>query len=214
MDQNERISAEFLITGKHDYKESSLIVNGFSPDFGRVDFVQKGGRRLGKKEFSAVDLFNVYEVAFIFRETGLLNISSSVMIEEFSNIAQDYSAFEFAARLLKFINSNCQFNIPQPGTFNCLYNILSLLAASSASDKNNLLFEVVFKLTFLYENGLLPDSLDSDEKVSNKKYKKVIEIIQSGESGFQQMPQVSEDGWRALLNWVNALSSFHQLKDF
>ena len=40
-----------LILRHTPFQESSLIVSGISPDAGRLDFLLKGARGLGKKKF-------------------------------------------------------------------------------------------------------------------------------------------------------------------
>ena len=41
----------YIILRKIPYQESSLIVSGLSPDFGRLDFLLKGARGTGAKKF-------------------------------------------------------------------------------------------------------------------------------------------------------------------
>ena len=207
----EKLTSELIVTGKQNYGESSLIVNALSPDFGKLDFIIRGARKQGVKHYGCIDICSLYEFSFKFREAGLIPVYSYELAADFSGIGANYELFAAVGGLLNFVNGNCQPMIPQPGTFACLGNIL-LRAAAGCGRSEFLMFEVTLMLTFLYENGFLPDALDADEEVSNRKYMKIIEIIQSGESRFENMVRINAAGWEALRQWANSLLTYHGLK--
>lgn len=222
INNSEKIVTSCLILNRRDYSENSLIFSALTADYGKLDFIKKGAKKINKKSHeSAIDILNVYEVSFIMRDEGLIPSASFEIADSHQTIGLNYKAFEFCSSLAKFISSNSEAFIPLPGTFNCFSNILSFL--QHVLEQNLMDQEIVenqlitalnatFKLTFLYENGLLPESLDNNEQKSDNKYRKLLEIIQAGENGFAKFPKVSSNGWLQLSNWAENLCQFNNLK--
>ncbi len=218
---SEKVNANCLILNRKDYGENSLIFSAVSADFGKLDFIKKGAKKITKKSYeSAIDLLNVYEVSFVLRDEGLIPSASFELISNNQGIGMNYKAFEFCSSIAKFITHNTDLYIPQPGTFSCFSNILQFL--STVIEQNLMTKEVIenqlitalnvtFKLTFLYENGLLPDFLDHDERKSDLKYRRLLEIIQAGENNFSQFPKISSNNWSQLSNWVDSMCVYNKL---
>ncbi|UDQ97034.1 DNA repair protein RecO [Lentisphaerota bacterium WC36G] len=221
-DNNEQASANCVILSRHDYGDDSLIFNAFSADYGKLDFIKKGAKKVNKKRHSStIDLFNVYEVSFKLRDEGLIANASFELIDTFQGVAKNYRAFEFCSQIAKFISLNTDIYIPLPGTFNCFTNILNYL--QNVIETQSLPIEIIenqliialnatFKLTFLYENGLLPDYLDTNEEKSDKKYRQLLEVIQAGENGFIKFPKIKTSGWKQLNSWSENLCNYNNLK--
>ena len=219
---SEKIVTSCLILNRRDYSESSLIFSAITADYGKLDFIKKGAKKINKKSHeSAIDILNVYEVSFIMRDEGLIPSASFELVNSNQAIGLNYKAFEFCSSLAEFINLNTEAFIPLPGTFNCFSNILSFLQhiieqqlMTQEIIENQLItaLNATFKLTFLYENGLLPEFLDNNEQKSDNKYRKLLEIIQAGENSFKQFPKINSNGWLQLSNWADNLCQFNNLK--
>ena len=54
----------YMILRKTPFRDSSLVVAGISADYGRLDFVLKGARAIGKKQFPTADVFREYLLEF------------------------------------------------------------------------------------------------------------------------------------------------------
>ena len=59
----------YIILRKIPFQDSSLIVSGLSPEFGRLDFLLRGARGTGAKKFPYAELFR--ELAIEFRPPKL-----------------------------------------------------------------------------------------------------------------------------------------------
>ena len=58
------ISTEMIVLTKQPYRETSLLLNGFSPDFGKTSLVAQGAMKLSNKSFPEADLFRELSVEF------------------------------------------------------------------------------------------------------------------------------------------------------
>ena len=54
----------YMILRKTPFRDTSLVVAGISTDHGRLDFVLKGARAIGKKQFPTADVFREYLLEF------------------------------------------------------------------------------------------------------------------------------------------------------
>ena len=61
---------DYIILRKIPFQESSLVVSGISPDYGRLDFLLKGARSAGGKKFPYAGLFRELQVEFQDNRSG------------------------------------------------------------------------------------------------------------------------------------------------
>ena len=54
----------YMILRKTPFRDTSLVVAGISEDHGRLDFVLKGARAIGKKQFPTADVFREFQIEF------------------------------------------------------------------------------------------------------------------------------------------------------
>ena len=54
----------YLILRKTPFRDTSLVVAGISAEHGRLDFVLKGARAIGKKQFPTADVFREFLLEF------------------------------------------------------------------------------------------------------------------------------------------------------
>jgi len=54
----------YMILRKTPFRDTSLVVAGISAEYGRLDFVLKGARAIGKKQFPTADIFREFLLEF------------------------------------------------------------------------------------------------------------------------------------------------------
>jgi len=54
----------YMILRKTPFRDTSLVVAGISPEHGRLDFVLKGARTIGKRQFPTADVFREFLLEF------------------------------------------------------------------------------------------------------------------------------------------------------
>ena len=58
------LKTRYMILRKTPFRDTSLVVAGISEDHGRLDFVLKGARAIGKKQFPTADVFREFRIEF------------------------------------------------------------------------------------------------------------------------------------------------------
>ncbi len=169
------VSTEIIILKKNSYRESSFIVSGLSPTYGRLDFYIKGAKRIGAKKFPLVDLFNQISVEFIENDKNL--IVPRVWDVQKSNeaVASSTDFFYQCCEAVSFLYKNCHRDIPCEHTYSALTTMLN-----QDPEKIDILLRRAshVKLVYLYESGLFPDNI-FDENVDTDKQQKLFGEIHS-----------------------------------
>lgn len=204
-----------IILRKMAYKESSLILGTLSAEFGKIDLIAKGARKLSKKQFPAFDLFREVQVSF--SNTGrenLHNTANAELIQSNDALANIPENFETASRIADFILKNSAPDLPSPLVYDAMRNILRNWALQGDKQEfpwTKLQCSVIIKTSYLYENGLLPDIGEPKTKQAYHHQQIIENIIESGNEG-APLPDLNENWWLQLNKWLNQLIKHHQLK--
>ncbi|MBR7127659.1 MAG: recombination protein O N-terminal domain-containing protein [Lentisphaeria bacterium] len=84
-----------IIFSKKPYQESDLIVNGITPDYGRISLLLHRGLKIAEKKFPSCDIFQEFDIMFDDR-AGNSNIFKPTEFElatDFSSIAENAKKF-------------------------------------------------------------------------------------------------------------------------
>ena len=204
-----------IILRKMPYKESSLILGTLSAEFGKIDLIAKGARKLSKKHFPAFDLFREVQVTFPHNgKDNLHNATNAELIQSNDALANIPENFETASKIADFILKNSAPDLPSPLVYDAMRNILRNWALQG--DKQEFPWtsqqcSVIIKTSYLYENGLLPDLGEPTNKQAYNQQQIIESIIESGNEGIP-LPKLDNDWWQQLNKWLNQLIKHHQLK--
>lgn len=209
------VSSNVIVLRKMPYKESSLILGTLSAEFGKIDLIAKGARKLSKKQFPAFDLFREVQVSF--SNTGKDNLHTAInaeLIRSNDALANIPENFETAGKIADFILKNSAPDLPSPLVYDALRNILRNWALEG--DKQDFPWtrqqcSVIIKTSYLYENGLLPDLGEPETKQAYQQQRIIEKIIECGNEG-TPLPDLSDFWWSQLNKWLNQLIKHHQLK--
>jgi len=97
----------YMILRKTPFRDTSLVVAGISADHGRLDFVLKGARAIGKKQFPTADVFREYLLEFrpARRAESMPTLVSLDLTASHDGIAQSMDCYlaacSFAAETLR-----------------------------------------------------------------------------------------------------------------
>ena len=97
----------YMILRKTPFRDTSLVVAGISSDHGRLDFVLKGARAIGKKQFPTADVFREYLLEFrtARRAESMPTLVSLDLTASHDDIAQSMDCYlaacSFAAETLR-----------------------------------------------------------------------------------------------------------------
>ena len=112
------ISTQFIILDKRPYKETAMLVNGISPDCGKLSLVIKKAQSVsGKGEFSGVDLFREFDVTY--RDSGsgtLFDAENIELTAAFDGVSDNLRNFKMAGKISSFLLKNLADGVPVPFT--------------------------------------------------------------------------------------------------
>ena len=199
-------SSQLIVLAKSPYRESALLLNGISPDYGRLSLVLHGALRASDGKMPEVDLYRELEVEFKEEEKSTLYTVTTVeVIAAFDAVAEHTRGFMMAGRISSFLLKNLAPGVPQPYTYDAFRSILGRLAAGEG--QGNWTLEqcaVVLKTTFLYENGLLPEG-------TGERQRDFLENLVAAGIDDSELPECAAGYWTKLNGWLNALLDYHQL---
>ena len=199
-------ASQFIVLAKSPYRESALLLNGISPDYGRLSLVLHGALKTSDGKMSAADLYRELDVEFKEEENSTLyTVATAEVIAAFDAISDHTRSFLMAGRISSFLLKNLAPGVPQPYTYDALKSILSRLAAGEG--EGNWTLEqcaVVLKTTFLYEGGLLPEG-------TSERQRDFLENLVAAGIDNSELPECAPGYWTKLNGWLNALLDYHQL---
>ena len=97
----------YMILRKTPFRDTSLVVAGISSEYGRLDFVLKGARAIGKKQFPTADVFREFQLEFrpSRRADSMPSLVSLDLTASHDGIAQSMDCYlaacSFAAETLR-----------------------------------------------------------------------------------------------------------------
>lgn len=198
---------QFIVLSKKPYRESALLLSGLSPDYGKLDLVAHGAQKVSAKEFPVADLFRELEVEFDeAKNSELHTLKNAELAVDFSALAEQPKHYMFAGMLAAFLLRNSAPGVGFPFTYDALRSVLFQLAQAEGTEGvwSMLQCSVVFKTTFLYENGLLPETVSEKQNV-------LLENLVAAGIENSPLPECPDAYWSTLHNWLNQLLDYHQL---
>lgn len=202
-------TTQYIVLAKRPYQESALLLSGFSPDYGRLELLAHGAQKIGAKAMPVADLFRELEIEYQpGTKSDLGTLKEAELATDFSALAEQPRHFLFAGKAANFMLKNGVPDSPLPFTYDALRSILGQLAlpADTPAEERWTLVQcaVVLKLTYLYENGLLPES-------TNEQQNDFLEQIVAAGVENTPLPGNLDPYFQTLLNWLNNLLDYHQL---
>ena len=206
------VSTQCIVLMKRQYRETALLLEGISPDSGRLSLVIHGAQKLSSKDFPAADLYRELEVEYREEEkesaSTLHTVSRAELLAEFDALADNPRHYAMAGRIGAFLLRNLQPSVPQPYTYDTLRSVFSQLAGEREEGVPAWSLEqcaVVIKTAFLYENGLLPEA--RSERQSD-----FLENLVAAGIDNSALPACRAEYWTTLNRWLDSLLEYHQLK--
>ena len=147
----------YMILRKTPFRDTSLVVAGISADHGRLDFVLKGARAIGRKQFPTADVFREYLLEFrpARRAESMPTLVSLDLTASHDGIAQSMDCYlaacSFAAETLR----HAQPMLEMPLTWQA-FSVMLTRMERTLSPKIPLMLA---RLAVLREHGMLSDAV-------------------------------------------------------
>jgi DNA repair protein RecO (recombination protein O) len=143
-----------LILRVTDFSETSRIVVLFSPEFGKLSALAKGGRRLKGPFESALDLLSTCQIVFLRKSTsGLHLLTEARLLNRFRPPERDLTCLYAGYYVAELLLGLTEEEDPHPQLYQAAIDALDAFQQPDAVRKAVLRLELVL----LRELGLLPD---------------------------------------------------------
>ena len=145
----------YMVLRKTPFRDTSLVVAGISGDHGRLDFVLKGARAIGKKQFPTADIFREFLIEFrpSRRADSMPTLVSMDLAAAHDGIARSMDCYlaacSFAAETLR----RAQPMLEMPLTWQA-FSVMLTRMERTLSPKIPLMLA---RLAVLREHGMLSD---------------------------------------------------------
>ncbi len=149
------LKTRYMILRKTPFRDTSLVVAGISADHGRLDFVLKGARAIGKKQFPTADVFREFLIEFrpSRRAESMPTLVSMDLLASHDGIAQSMDCYlaacSFAAETLR----RAQPMLEMPLSWQA-FSVMLTRMERTLSPKIPLMLA---RLAVLREHGMLSD---------------------------------------------------------
>jgi len=144
---------EAIVINKQDFRETSIIANFFTRDFGRVSGLLKGIRKEPEKFASTLEPFSLNEIIFYRkRNTSLHLVSQCDLRENFSTIRADIARIGLASMMMDLIRSVMALEDKNEDIFNLALSCLKELVSCTNPEK----IMTIFKIKTLAYSGFKP----------------------------------------------------------
>ena len=145
----------YMILRKTPFRDTSLVVAGISADHGRLDFVLKGARAIGKKQFPTADVFREFQLEFrpSRRPESMPTLLSMDLTASHDGIAQSMDCYLAACAFASETLRRAQPMLEMPLTWQA-FSVMLTRMERTLSPKIPLMLA---RLAVLREHGMLSD---------------------------------------------------------
>lgn len=201
------VSTQMIVLSKQPYRESALLLSGISPDCGKLSLVAHGAQKLSGAGLPVADLFR--ELDLEFDDAGGSELRTAKRMElicGFDALAERPRHFQLAGRIASFLLKNAAPDLPLPYTYDALRSVLAQLCLGEDAPERWTMEQcaVVIRITYLYENGLLPECSGGGMAEFQEK------LVAAGVEN-SPLPSCPESYWKQLNRWLADLCAYHQL---
>jgi DNA repair protein RecO (recombination protein O) len=145
--------AQGIVLNKRDLRETSLIVDFYTKEFGKICGVIKGIRTDPKKFASNLELFSLNEIIFYRKTHSSIHLVSQVdKLDNFTRVRQSIERANTAAFMIEIISSIMQLEDKNEEIFDLALAALKELETNYNPDK----IATIFKIKMLSLSGFKP----------------------------------------------------------
>ena len=145
--------AQGLVLNKRDLRETSLIVDCYTKEFGKICGIVKGIRTDPKKFASNFEFFSLNEIIFYRKTHSHLHlISQADKLDNFTRIRQNIERTTTAAFMMEMVSSIMQLEDKNDQVFDLTVAALKELETNYSPEK----IATIFKIKMLNLSGFKP----------------------------------------------------------
>ncbi|MDD4980010.1 MAG: DNA repair protein RecO [Candidatus Omnitrophica bacterium] len=144
---------EAIVLNKWDFRETSLIVNFYTREFGKMSGLLKGIRLEPEKFASTLEIFSYNDIVFYKKiNSGLQLVSQCDVKNNFDPVRQSISKIGVASFMVELVDAVMQLEDKNEEVFNLALTALNELSVNTNPDK----IMTIFKIKMLALSGFKP----------------------------------------------------------
>jgi len=144
---------EAIVLNKRDFRETSIIANFYTRDFGKISGILKGIKEEPAKFASSLEPFSHNEIIFYKKRNSNLHLVSQCDLRDnFSLIRENILKISAASLMMELINVIMPQEDKNEDVFNLASAILKVLEINNNPDK----ITTIFKIKMLALSGFKP----------------------------------------------------------
>lgn len=146
---------EAITLRRTDYSDSSQIITFYTRDYGKIQTLAKGFKRISKKSGTkAVDLLTHNQILFIKKEhTSLHTLTEAVLQDSYPLLRLDLDKYYRASYATELVNEFTEENDPSEQ----LFDIFLDTVRGISTDADTTIRMLVFEIKLLKLSGYLPE---------------------------------------------------------
>jgi recombinational DNA repair protein (RecF pathway) len=182
----------YMILRKTPFRDTSLVVAGISADHGRLDFVLKGARAIGKKQFPTADVFREYLLEFrpARRAESMPTLVSLDLTVSHDGIAQSMDCYLAACSFAVETLRRAQPMLEMPLTWQA-FSVMLTRMERTLSPRIPLMLA---RLAVLREHGMLSDVVPYPDLIAP--------LFRCAVEADAPWPEVDETALNRIDSWV------------
>jgi DNA repair protein RecO (recombination protein O) len=135
-------NADAIVLRTVDFSETSLILTLFTRQFGKIEALAKGGRRLKSPFESALDILAQIRVSFLHKKSDVLDLLTEAKLIRRFRVTESNLAGLFASYyVLELIDSLTETNDPNPAIYDLTVKMLARLEQGTLLMRSLIRFE-------------------------------------------------------------------------
>lgn len=200
-------STPLIVLSRTPFRESSLIVVGISPDYGKLQLVCNGALKNAAAGGVTADLFRELSVEFTQSRSSLLTLREMELISANDKLADSPVNWRLAGKMAAFLLANVKEDLPMPYTYDSFSSVLKHLSGTTPEEERwtPMQCAVVLKTAFLCENGLLPRNTD-------EKSTAFLENVVAAGIDNSTLPRCPREYWAKLNDWLGTVIDLNGLR--
>ena len=200
-------STPLIVLSRTPYRESSLIIVGLSPDYGKLQLICNGALKSAVSGGVTADLFRELSVEFTRSRSSLLNLREMELISANDKLADLPVNWRLAGKMAAFLLANIKEDLPMPYTYDSFSSVLKHLSGTMPEEERwtPMQCAVVLKTAFLCENGLLPQNTD-------EKSTAFLENVVAAGIDNSALPRCPMEYWAKLNDWLGTVIDLNGLR--
>ncbi|MCU0651760.1 MAG: DNA repair protein RecO [Candidatus Omnitrophica bacterium] len=148
------LKTEAIVLGKRDFRETSLLVNFFTRDFGKISGLLKGIRKEPQKFASTLEIFSLNDIVFYQSRNSSLHLVSQCDVKNnFSAARQSIFKVGSASTAMELADALTQPEDKNEEIFDLTLTCLQELETTNNPDK----IMTIFKIKVLALSGFKPN---------------------------------------------------------